>query len=284
MALRRRVASVSVPAVMVAAALVTTTGTSAAGPAAKAPRLVAFQSCGDLLGYARAHAARFVGPWGFGGIGKAGPAPVGAPTRAASPQQGLDYSGTNVQEEGVDEPDLVKTNGTTLFAVASGKLNSVDVSTKRPRLLDTLKLDAGWSHELLLHGNRLLVLSRGGYWIEPLPALAARMAPWAPASSVLAEVDVSNPKSLRVVRTLTLDGAYVSARLVGHSARIVATAQVPQKLPFEQPTGSTQAALDAAREHNAAVLSSSGTASWLPSYRIARPGAHARSGPLVQCR
>ena len=33
------------------------------------------------------------------------------------------------------------------------------------------------SHELLLHGDRLLVLSRGGYWVEPLPAMAARIAP-----------------------------------------------------------------------------------------------------------
>ena len=120
-----------------------------------------------------------------------------------APKQGVDFSGTNVQEEGVDEPDIVKTNGDTLFAVANGKLNAVDVSGAKPRLLDTLKLDPGLSHELLLHGDRLLVLSRGGYWAEPLPAMASRMMPYAPAQSVLAEIDVSNPKALRLVRTLT---------------------------------------------------------------------------------
>ena len=97
---------------------------------------------------------------------------------AAAPKQGVDYSGTNVQEEGVDEPDLVKTNGRTLFAVANGRLNAVDVRTPRPRLLDSLKLAAASSHELLLHGDRLLVLSRGGYWAEPLPGIAARIAPF----------------------------------------------------------------------------------------------------------
>ena len=30
---------------------------------------------------------------------------------AGAPQQGVDYSGTNVQEVGVDEPDVVKTDG-----------------------------------------------------------------------------------------------------------------------------------------------------------------------------
>src|SRR5918993_799835 len=74
-----------------------------------------------------------------------------------------------------------KSNGNTLFAVANGKLNAVNVSDPKPSLLDTLALNVNQAHELLLHGDRLLVLSRGGYWVEPLPAIAARMVPWQPA-------------------------------------------------------------------------------------------------------
>ena len=54
---------------------------------------------------------------------------------------------------------MVKTDGNTLYALANGKLNAVDVSSAKPRVLDTLALDPGQSHELLLHGDRLLVLS-----------------------------------------------------------------------------------------------------------------------------
>jgi uncharacterized secreted protein with C-terminal beta-propeller domain len=285
MGFRRRAALLAGAAVLVVAGL----GGTAEGSGAKAkgPRLVPFGSCGAMLGYVKARAARFVGPYGFGSGGfKGAPVPVAGatPTRDSQPKQGVDYSGTNVQEEGVDEPDLVKTNGTTLFAVSNGTLNAVDVSERRPKLLDTLKLDTGWSHELLLYGDRLLVLSRGGYWIEPLPALAARMMPFVPSKSVVAEVDVSNPKALRIVRTLTLDGAYVAARLVGHSARIVATSQIPEKLPFDTPKGTSDQELAAAREHNQEVIASSRLASWLPSYRIARPGHKGRSHALVQCR
>jgi uncharacterized secreted protein with C-terminal beta-propeller domain len=287
---RRRAALFAGMAVLLAAGLGGTADRSGAhaDAATKAPRLVAFHSCGALLGYVKSQAARFVGPWGLGGSPAVRGAPVptagATPTKETSPRQGVDYSTTNVQEEGVDEPDLVKTNGTTLFAVSNGTLNAVDVSERRPRLLDTLKLDTGWSHELLLYGDRLLVLSRGGYWIEPLPAVAARMMPYVPSKSVVAEVDVSNPKALRVVRTLTLDGAYVAARLVGRSARIVAASQVPQKLPFETPAGTTDQELAAAREHNRAVVASSRLGTWLPSYKIARPGHTPRSRPLVQCR
>jgi uncharacterized secreted protein with C-terminal beta-propeller domain len=269
---------------LVAAALLGTAGRSAA-ETAKAPRLTTFGSCGQLLTYAKSNASRFVGPYGLGGqVGIAETTRAGAPAPSA-PKQGVDFSGTNVQEEGVDEPDIVKTDGNTLYAVANGKLNAVDVGDPKPRLLDTLALNPAQSHELLLHGDRLLVLSRGGYWIEPLPAIARSIAPWQPAQSVLSEINVSDPKRLRLVRTLTLDGSYVAARLVGGSVRIVASSQVPGPLKFEQPDAGTPEALAAATKRNRAVVASSRVANWLPTYRIRRAGYKAgKPHPLVQCR
>ncbi|MGZ4355162.1 MAG: beta-propeller domain-containing protein, partial [Gaiellaceae bacterium] len=208
MRLTKRMALVPAAAVLVAAGLGGTAGYSAPGhtraaAAANASRLVPFRSCGDLLGYVKSQAAPLVGPWGFGGslFAKGGLPPgvavpaVGGTQARATPTEGVDYSGTNVQEHGVDEPDLVKTNGTALFAVAGGRLDAVDVTETRPRLLDSLTLDGGWSHELLLAGDRLLVLSRGGYWVLPRPAAAALAMPFFPAKSVLSEIDVSNPKA-----------------------------------------------------------------------------------------
>ena len=280
----RRVALLAALAVLAAVAVGGTTARSAPEASGK-PRLTAFGSCGQLLGYAKGQAKRFVGPYGFGALGRPGGIETTARAAAPAKTQGVDYSGTNVQEEGVDEPDLVKTNGTTLFAVANGKLRAVDVAGLKPRLLDSLPLGAAMSHELLLHGDRLLVLSRGGYWIEPLPAMAARIAPYQPANAVLAEVDVSDPSKLRLVRTLTLDGSYVAARLVGSVVRIVATSQMPSALPFKQPTDGSPAAIDAAERENEAIVARSKVASWLPSYRIKRAGAKAgKARPLVQCR
>ncbi|HXH89092.1 MAG TPA: beta-propeller domain-containing protein [Gaiellaceae bacterium] len=277
----RRVALLAALGILVAAGL--GTASRSAAETAKTPRLAAFGSCGQLLTYAKSNARRFVGPYGLGVLDQRGGIET---TRAqAPPQQGVDFSGTNVQEDGVDEPDLVKTDGNTLFAVANGKLNSVDVSDPKPRLLDTLALDPTLSHELLLHGDRLLILSRGGYWIEPLPAIAARIAPYQPAKSVLAEVNVADPKRLRLVRTLTLDGSYVAARLVGGSVRIVTASQAPEKLPFVQPTDGTKEALAGAAERNRAVVASSRVPNWLPTYRLKRAGAKAgKPRPLVQCR
>ena len=44
-------------------------------------------------------------------------------------RQASDYSGTNTHEAGVDEPDLVKTDGRRIVTVASGTLRVVDAAT-----------------------------------------------------------------------------------------------------------------------------------------------------------
>jgi uncharacterized secreted protein with C-terminal beta-propeller domain len=281
----RRLALTAALAILAAAALGTTTRAEPA--AATKPRLQPFRSCGQFLDYAKSQAGRFVGPYGLGGVvGRGGIVPVATDAaRTAAPVKGVDFSGTNVQEEGVDEPDLVKTDGKTLFVVAQGRLNAVEATGGKPQLLDTLKLDASFGHELLLHGNTLLVLSRGGFVVEPLPATSRMIAPYQPAQSVISEVDVSDPKRLRLVRTLTLDGSYVAARLVGSAARIVASATVPQDLPFDQPDGSSTEQLAAATRKNRNVVANSRATAWLPGYRITRAGAKpGRERPLVQCR
>ena len=55
----------------------------------------------------------------------AAPAPVSQRAESSG-------TGTNVQEAGVDEPDVVKTDGTTLYRVHDGTLTSYDVTGRRP--------------------------------------------------------------------------------------------------------------------------------------------------------
>jgi uncharacterized secreted protein with C-terminal beta-propeller domain len=258
--------------------------------ARKAGRLRAFGSCPALLTYAKAHATPYVGAYGFGvttGVGKiAVPGIAAAASGAAAtadnaptPVQGVDYSGTNVQEQGVDEPDMEKTNGNTMFVVVGNQLNAVDVSGAVPKLLDTLTLTDGWSHELLLNGTHLLVLSRGGYWAEPLPAEPAMIIRPEASNSVLTEVDVSDPSHLSVMNTLTLDGAYVDARMIGTTVRVVSSSPMPiEPLPYAVASGTTSTA--AATAQNKAIVARTHVSAWLPTYKVGRHAAQF----AVNCR
>src|SRR5579871_2313609 len=255
-------------AILVAAAVLAAAALGAQTRAAPgSARLTAFPSCGALLRYAKRHAAPFVTA---SGIGRSAPPGVAVPTATATTGATIDYSTTNVQEPGVDEPDLVKSNGSTLFAVENGELEAVRVGDGPPKLLDSLVLTAGWSRDLLLDGDRLLVLSRGGGWVTPLSAQPAAMIAPLPTQTTLTEVDVSDPSHLKVTGTLTIDGAYLDARQIGGSIRLVTSTSLPGALPFA-PDSTAK---------NRAIVAASGASDWLPTYRLGK-GA---SRPLVQCR
>jgi hypothetical protein len=206
---------------------------------AKKLRLKPFPSCAGLVRYGRRHAGR--GP----GAGPAPPSsgttlpetpplrpregdPVAPPPQTA-PAEGdagagaEGDSGTNVQEAGVDEPDIVKTAGGRIFAIAGNRLHAVDASG--PGLLDSLDLE-GWSHQLLLSGERLLVISQAAPIGVGTPGPDGRRV--APEQglpyddvTVLTEVDVSDPAAMKVLRTERIRGVHVSSRLTGRSARVV---------------------------------------------------------------
>ena len=130
-------------------------------------KLVSYTSCDDLLSSVREAAKQSVGPWGFmnGGVAYAEDLRAGAPVpaqadganKAAQPAQGQDYSGTNVHTAGVDEPDLVKTDGKRIVIVAGGSLHVIDATTKRQT--SQIPLQPGTS-QLLLEDDRVMVLSQ----------------------------------------------------------------------------------------------------------------------------
>ena len=248
----------------------------------------AFRSCDALLSHARTQALHIAEPAGIpsrpvpggpfplatqGPRGEDSAAPPAAP--AAGADGGAEHSTTNVQEAGVDEPDLVKTDGKFVYAIATGTLRVIDVRGAEPRVVGTLKLD-GYSHELLLAGDRVLVFSTAAYYAADGPVAAGVAAPVNP-QSVLTEVDVSDRAKPAVVRTLSVDGSYLSSRLTGTTARVV-IGSFPQAIPLPAGEGS-----ELKRRRSAIRKTSLKT--WIPRYKLTneRTGKSATRS-LVGCR
>ena len=242
-------------------------------------RLAAFDNCSALLAYARANARAHPGavPTRFpmtarpeGGFAQ--PAPAAAPTldNATTAPAAEEFSTTNVQEAGVDEPDIVKTDGRRIYAIARNALHVLVLREGRPVLVGALTLD-GFGHELILHDERLLVL--GSRYLPqadgPTPAPAPQPAPppdtptAAPApapapapgratprlsiapdpgrqQAVLLDVDVRDAARPRVTREVAVDGRYLSARATGDTARVVVTTP-PRPVDLPSPASGTDA-------------------------------------------
>jgi hypothetical protein len=231
-------------------------------------RLVFFEDCPGLLTYLRTEALDRVTAWGLNGggpiyYGRDGVVPAmaeGAPvtdkgsndasTVGGAPPESGDptYSGTNTQEIGVDEGDVVETNGTNVFVVSQDGVHIVDVASATV----VAKIDdlPDGSHQLLLDGTRLLVVSQAYNSSE---------------DTIVSLYDVADAAHPALLRRSHLEGRLVASRSVDGQARLVLTSTIANRLPFVTPD---QFGLDEARalEANKAVINNSTIEEWLPRY------------------
>ena len=229
--------------------------------------LVRFDDCNTLLDYLRREYSARVGPWGFDGGGWFGPMPIMEPMAemaamedadeaasavtagAGGPEQGVDFSGTNVQEVGVDEADIVKTDGRRIFTLSSGRLVVVDAASRST--VGSVAVAEGWGRELFIDGDSLLLITRsqseGGDRSE----------------TVLERIDVSGGAP-EVVDTLNVQGSYLSARSVDGTARVILRYDPQWNFPFVFPQNDN--ANDVAEEANRDAVLNSTLDDWLPHF------------------
>jgi hypothetical protein len=210
------------------------------------------QSCEDLLEWYVDHGVDRVTPYGWSYpyyrtamADNAAGAPE--PTAATSSE-----TGTNVQEAGVDEPDVVKTDGALLVRVEGvGTLVVYDVTGDEPVRLGSLPLEGMFQPELLLAGDRVVVIGR-----DP----GAAKGKTDPGSTVLV-VDVADPSSPTVVHEASYDSSVVTARQHGDVVRLVVSVGLPA-LDFVEPGlfRRDQTAL----EKNQQIVRESTIDDWLP--------------------
>ena len=231
--------------------------------------LVRFDDCGTLLDYLHSEYSARVGPWGFDRGGWFGPMPVmeeamaeeataddagapatsSAPSATVAPVEGVDFSGTNVQEAGVDEADIVKTDGRRIFTLSSGRLVVVDAASRTS--LGWVTVAEGWGRELFIDGDSLLLITRS----------TSDSADG--SETVLQRVDVSGD-SPEIVQTVSVQGNYISARSVGATARVILRYDPQWNFPFVFPQNEN--AEDVAEAANRAAVLNSTLDDWLPHY------------------
>ena len=233
-------------------------------------------SCDELLRWYVDHGVDRVTPYGWDYLrvytmsGTVADSPEAA-QRAGQPEEATSSdTGTNVQEAGVDEPDVVKTDGSLLVRVVDDTTLVVyDVTGAEPVRVGSLPLDAMFSPELLLVGDRVVVIGR-----DP-GAAKGRVAP---GTRVLV-VDVADPSAPTVVRESSYDSTLVTARQHGDVVRLVVSTGLPD-LDFAEPGFFRREATSL--ERNQAVVRASTIDDWLPHVTTVGPDGAERE-QLLGC-
>ncbi|NQV06153.1 beta-propeller domain-containing protein [bacterium] len=162
---------------------------------------------------------------------------------------------------------------TRIFAIDGATITRVGGTT----------IDGGWNHQMLVSGDRIFVFTTADVWA--LPAVFAaestdQIVESQTPSSIITEIDISDPSNPNVLSTLKVDGAYLSARAIDGTMRVVVSSY-PADLPFVYPSG--PAAEQIAEESNRRVIEQSTVEDWLPSYSLARGGEIVETGLMTDC-
>jgi uncharacterized secreted protein with C-terminal beta-propeller domain len=247
--------------------------------------LVAFDGCDAFLDHVISNAVDLVGPYGLDGFPMIWVEDmVAAEATDAGGDEGgrADFSETNIQVEGVDEPDLVKTDGERIVVLSEGTLVVVDVTGDEP--VETGRLEVGdfGIQSLFLSGDTALLFGSvwGGHHPTPLAGRDA-IAPGGTPAVQIVEVDLTGDPEL--IRTMTIDGSFVSGRMVGESVRLVLTSG-PVGFEWAQPKGSGLRAERDATEANREIVRNSTEDNWIPYYMVAdADGRIVDEGTLFDC-
>lgn len=143
---------------------------------------------------------------------------------SAKTNNSADYSKTNVQVEGVDEADIVKTDGEYIYYANDNKIEIVKTSdTGKLTLKSEIKYDNFNPIEIFVLNNKLVVIGReyqnrvySDYYIDSINY-------YRPSNSfTIARVyDVENKARPKQIREVKLEGNYISSRMINDNVYFV---------------------------------------------------------------
>ena len=146
-----------------------------------------------------------------------------------------DYATTNIQVVGVDEADIVKTDGEYIYLVSGESIFSSFSGQKviivkayppeQAQVLSEIKLE-GMATGIFINGDRLVVFEEETPYYDVrlgptgefyMPSIAYYTSP----RTYIKVYDVSDRENPSLQRELSADGQYVSSRMIGDHAYVV---------------------------------------------------------------
>ena len=142
------------------------------------------------------------------------------------------YSTTNVQVAGVDEPDIVKTDGTYLYVIANQTVFIIKAYPPAEAIiLSQITITNVTISNIFIWGDRLVVFGdTGGFYNYPLLEGDTKVGIVSPdiwwggvTQTVINVYDINDRTNPILEKEIRIDGGYFDARLIDEYVYVVAT-------------------------------------------------------------
>jgi len=190
-----------------------------------------FASYKELQEFVKTNAEYKQFQWGFLG-GDVRLAPAGAEGSASVPSV-TDFSTTNIQVAGVDEADIVKTDGEYIYLISGNKTVIVKAyPPEQAQVLSEIELE-GTIVGIFIDGNRLVVFEEETpyypYYDVRWGTEEKFYMPYRSPKTHVRVYDVSDRENPSLEREISANGQYVSSRMIGDYTYLVVNEPVYQE-------------------------------------------------------
>jgi uncharacterized secreted protein with C-terminal beta-propeller domain len=152
-------------------------------------------------------------------------APVPAPALAVGTgsEQTSSYSTTNIQVAGVDEADIVKTDGAYIYVIANNSAYIIDANPQNSKVLAKIAFNNSYLAGMFLSqdSNRLVVFG-SQYSVYLYDTGVSYLAPSRygyfsdDVKTFINVYDISNKANPVLARNFTMSGSYFNSRMIGN--------------------------------------------------------------------
>lgn len=157
---------------------------------------------------------------------------AGAEMKTSEDQGASDYSQTNVQVVGVDEPDIVKNDGKYLYIVSGNKIVIVDAYPAE-QMHNISEINASGVQNIFVNGDKLVVFMQGyeTYYANDLiggiaekiiaPCYGYGCGGYSQSKTQVLVYDISDRKNPSLESNYSFDGNYMDARMIGNNIYMI---------------------------------------------------------------
>jgi uncharacterized secreted protein with C-terminal beta-propeller domain len=139
-------------------------------------------------------------------------------TESADSSSQAAYSTTNIQVEGVDEADIVKSDGKYIYAFSGNKLVIVDAyPVETGEILSKTEFQDLYPQEMFVSGDKLLVFGSE----EGIAYREMGYRPYYGSGTIVRLYDVSDRSKPVQEKEIQFEGSYLTSRLIGEKAYFV---------------------------------------------------------------
>ena len=149
--------------------------------------------------------------------------------RSSAPQGDSDYSGTNVQVAGVDEADVIKTDGDYIYQINNNRIVIIQAQpADQLAVIKTIKYDPNQFMPIDLYvDEQKLVVIGSSYSRLEAPSVQKDMVRIAPdylfqSNVKMITYDITDKNNITTDREVEMEGQYITSRKIGSVVYLVA--------------------------------------------------------------